>query len=85
MRFVLLLGGAALLALASAAPALAQGGGVHPECRRMGNQRSCTCALNNGGRIVEDPARPGRKGWRSARLGTPAHMAFMNCANGSGQ
>lgn len=50
----------------------------------MKDQRSCTCALNNGGRIVEDPARPGRMGWRSARRGTGAHMAFMNCTNGSG-
>lgn len=84
MRLALLLGGAALIALGSLGPASAQRGGVHPECRSMRDQRSCTCALNNGGRIVEDPARPGRMGWRSARRGTGAHMAFMNCTNGSG-
>lgn len=83
MRFVLLLGGAVLIALGSAGPASAQGGSIHPECRSMRDQRSCTCALNNGGRVVDDPGRPGRKAWRSAKVGTAAHMAFMNCSNGS--
>jgi hypothetical protein len=85
MRLVLLLGGAALIALGSSGPVSAQGGGVHPECRSMRDQRSCTCALNNGGRVIDDPARPGRKSWRSAKVGTAAHMAFMNCSNGSGR
>ncbi|MFC5395079.1 hypothetical protein [Bosea vestrisii] len=84
MRFVLLLGGAALLALASAAPAFAQAG-IRPECRSMGNPRACTCALNNGGQIKQDPGRSsGRQRWTWAKPGTAAHMAYMNCVNGSG-
>jgi hypothetical protein len=72
-----------LIASGSTTPAFAQGGGIHPDCRRMGDPRACTCALNNGGRLVPDNHRPGRMNWRSPRLGTGAHMAFMNCTNGS--
>jgi len=84
MRFALLLGGAALIAFGSPGPVSAQGG-VHPECSGMRDKRACTCALSNGGRVIDDPARPGRKAWRSARVGTAAHMAYMNCSNGSGR
>lgn len=84
MRLALLLGGAALIVLGWSGPVSAQGG-VHPECRGMRDQRSCNCALTNGGRVIDDPGRPGRKAWRSAKVGTAAHMAFMNCSNGSGR
>jgi hypothetical protein len=82
MRLALLLGGAALFALSWSEAVSAQGG-AHPECRGMRDQRTCTCALNNGGRVIDDPSRPGRKVWRTAKVGTAAHMAFMNCSNGS--
>lgn len=84
MRLALLLGGIALMAVGSSGPASAQGG-VHPECRGMRDQRSCNCALTNGGRVIDDPGRPGRKVWRTAKVGSAAHMAFMNCTNGSGR
>jgi hypothetical protein len=53
--------------------------GVHPQCRTARDSRACTCAVTNGGSVSEDPHRPGRLKWRSPRLGTGAHMAFMNC------
>jgi hypothetical protein len=84
MRLALLLSGAALIALGWSASVSAQGG-VHPECRSMRDQRSCNCALSNGGRVIDDPGRPGRKVWRTAKVGSAAHMAFMNCTNGSGR
>jgi hypothetical protein len=86
MRLGLLLGGAVLVALLSPMPASAQGGGIRPECRNMGNPRACTCALNNGGQIKHDPGRSsGRQRWTWAKPGTAAHMAYMNCVNGSGR
>jgi hypothetical protein len=83
MKTMALVGGATLILLGSWTSALAQRGGILPECFGMREQRSCSCALSNGGRIVDDPHRPGRKGWRSPRIGSAAHMAFMNCSNGS--
>ena len=51
----------------------------------MGNPRACTCALNNGGQIKQDPGRSsGRQRWTWAKPGTAAHMAYMNCVNDSG-
>jgi hypothetical protein len=85
MRIAVLVGGAALMLLGSSGSGSAQIGGVLPECRGMRDQRSCTCAVGNGGRIIDDPSRPGRKVWRTAKVGTAAHMAFMNCTNGSRQ
>jgi len=85
MRNVVMLGGAVLILLGSWGTGSAQSGGILPECRGMRDQRSCSCALANGGRMIDDPARPGRRAWRSAKLGTAAHMAFMNCSNGSGR
>jgi hypothetical protein len=79
------LAAAALLLAMLGAPASARDGWVRPECRRMGNPRACTCALDNGGRLVPDHHRPGRLNWRSPRIGTGAHMAFMNCAGKPGR
>jgi hypothetical protein len=85
MRLALLLGGAALITLGLSGPVSAQGG-IRPECRSMGNPHACTCALNNGGQIKHDPGRSsGRQRWTWAKPGTAAHMAYMNCVNGSGR
>jgi hypothetical protein len=71
--------------LGAAPPVAAQDGRIRPECRRTGDPRACTCALDNGGMMVADPHRPNRMRWRSPRLGTGAHMAFMNCSNRAGR
>lgn len=81
MKYAFLLGIAVLTAAGLTAPASAQGGGILRECRSFPNPHSCTCAVNNGGSVFDDPHRPGKKRWQAARRGTPAHMAFMNCAN----
>lgn len=83
MRYWLAAMTLSLIAWGSAPPAAAQGRAIRPECRGMGNKWACTCALENGGRLVPDNHRPGRMNWRSPRLGTGAHMAFMNCTNGA--
>ncbi|WP_147283668.1 hypothetical protein [Bosea caraganae] len=83
MKYVSILGFSALCAIGLSSNASAQSR-AHPECRSFKNSHSCTCAVENGGRVYDDPHRPGRKRWVSARRGTPAHMAFMNCTNRSG-
>jgi hypothetical protein len=75
---------AALFGIALSEAALAQSGRSYPECRSARERHSCNCAVANGGTVYEDPHRPGCMRWRSARLGTGAHTAFMACVQGGG-
>jgi hypothetical protein len=84
MRFLGSFAIAALFGVALSEAALAQSGRSYPECRSARERHSCNCAVANGGRVYEDPHRPGRMRWQTARVGTGAHMAFMACVQGSG-
>jgi hypothetical protein len=85
MRYGLVTSALLAAAWGTLSSASAQYGRIRPECRGMTNPRSCSCALDKGGRIMPDHHRPGRLVWRSPKRGSGAHMAFMNCAIGSGR
>ncbi len=84
MKLLTSFAAAALFAMGLADAASAQSGRSYPECRTARERHSCNCAVANGGSVYEDPHRPGRMRWRSARLGTGAHTAFMACVQGGG-
>jgi len=85
MRLLASFATAALFGIALSESALAQSGRFYPECRTSRDHHACNCAIENGGNIDEDPQRPGRMRWRTPRVGTGAHAAFLVCVNRGGR
>lgn len=64
--------------------AAAQAQAIRPECAKMRDKVGCTCALENGGRIITKPGSS-RRYWASRMARQAVNEGFVACMKRNGR